>query len=334
MRNLYVMLMPTQSMRIFGPWLLVLPLLAAPLAQSAESYPLRPVRIVVPTGAGGITDILARMIGQKLGERLAQQVIIDNRDGANGIVGSQLVATAAADGYTLLMVYPAHPVNPSLMAKMPYDTVKSFAPIAMVSELGLVLVTNPSLPVKSVRELIAFSKQHPAQINYGAVGAGSLGQLGAELFRSQTGADITHVAYKSSPQIFTALLGGEISIYFVGTISIAVPLVQTGRIRALGVSGTQRLKLLPDVPPIADTVPGFEVRGWNGILAPAGTPRPIIMKVNREIAHIVHTPEFAKHLASEAAVPVGNTPEEFDAIIRADIAKWAKVIKDAGIRAN
>ena len=162
MRNLYVMLMPTQSMRIFGPWLLVLPLLAAPLAQSAESYPLRPVRIVVPTGAGGITDILARMIGQKLGERLAQQVIIDNRDGANGIVGSQLVATAAPDGYTLLMVYPAHPVNPSLMAKMPYDTVKSFAPIAMVSELGLVLVTNPSLPVKSVRELIAFSKQHPA----------------------------------------------------------------------------------------------------------------------------------------------------------------------------
>ena len=321
-------------MRKLGPWLLALPLFTAPLTHAADSYPARPIRLVVPTGAGGITDILARMIGQKLGERLGQQVIIDNRDGANGVVGSQLVATAPPDGHTLLMVYPAHPVNPSLIAKMPYDTVKAFAPITMVSAIGLLLVVNPSLPVKSVRELIAYSKQRPGQLNYGAVGTGSLGQLGAELFRSQTGADITHVAYKSAPQIFTALLGGEISIYFVTTISIAVPLVQAGKVRALGVSSPQRLKLLPDIPAIADTVPGFEVRGWNGILAPAGTPRPVITTLNREIARIVHSPEFGERLASEAAVPIGNTPEEFDAIIRADIAKWAKVIKDAGIRSD
>ena len=321
-------------MKTLASWFFVLPLIAAPPAQSAESYPARPVRIVVPTGAGGITDILARMIGQKLGERLDQQVVIDNRPGASGIVGSQLVATATPDGYTLLMVYPAHPVNPSLIAKLPYNTVKAFVPITMVSSVGLLLVTNAALPVTSVRELIALAKQRPGQINYGAVGVGSLGQLGAELFRFQTGADITHVAYKSSPQILTALLGGEISIYFVATMTGALPLVHAGKLRALGVSTPQRLKLLPDVPPIADTVPGFQVRGWNGLLAPAGTPRPIITMLNREIVRIVHTPEFSERLAADGAVPVGNTPEEFDAIIRADIEKWAKVIKDAGIRAD
>lgn len=321
-------------MKASALWVLVFPFLAAPLAQAADSYPLRPIRVVVPTGAGGITDILARLIGQKLGERLGQQVVIDNRPGASGIVGSQLVAAATPDGHTLLMVYPAHPVNPSLFAKLPYDTVKAFAPVTMVSAVGLLLVASPSLPAKSVRELIALAKQRPGSINYGAVGTGSLGHLGAELFRFQTGADISHVAYKSSPQIFTALLGGEISIYFVATMSSALPLVKAGKLRALGVSTPQRLKLLPDVPPIADTVPGFEVKGWNGILGPAGTPRAIIATLNREIAAIVHTPEFAERLAGDGAVPIGNAPEQFDAIIRADIAKWAKVVKDAGIRAN
>lgn len=321
-------------MKASALWVLVFPFLAVPLAQAADSYPLRPIRVVVPTGAGGITDILARLIGQKLGERLGQQVVIDNRPGASGIVGSQLVAAATPDGHTLLMVYPAHPVNPSLFAKLPYDTVKAFAPVTMVSAVGLLLVASPSLPAKSVRELIALAKQRPGSINYGAVGTGSLGHLGAELFRFQTGADISHVAYKSSPQIFTALLGGEISIYFVATMSSALPLVKAGKLRALGVSTPQRLKLLPDVPPIADTVPGFEVKGWNGILGPAGTPRAIIATLNREIAAIVRTPEFAERLAGDGAAPIGNTPEQFDAIIRADIAKWAKVVKDAGIRAN
>ena len=321
-------------MRALCPCVFLFALLAVPLAQAADSYPVRPVRIVVPTGAGGITDILARMIGQRLGERLGQQIVIDNRPGASGIVGSQIVAAATPDGHTLLMVYPSHPVNPSLISKLPYDTVKAFAPITMVSAVGLLLVVNAALPAKSVRELVTLSKQRPGQINYGAVGTGSLGHLGAELFRFQTGANITHVAYKSSPQIFTALLGGEISVYFVATMSSALPLIQAGKLRALGVSTTQRLPLLPDVPPIAETVPGYEVRGWNGILAPAGTPRPIIARLNREIARIVHTPEFSKRLAGEGAVPIGNTPEQFDAIIRADIVKWAKVIKDAGIRAN
>lgn len=321
-------------MRVFAASLLLAALLAAASAHAADSYPSRPVRIVVPTGAGGITDNLARLIAQRLGERLGQRVVIDNRPGASGILGSQIVATATPDGHTLLMVYPSHPVNPSLISKLPYDTVKAFAPVAMVSALGLLLVVNAALPAKSVRELIALSRQRPGQINYGAVGTGSLGHLGAALFRARTGADITHVGYKSAPEVFTALLGGEISVYFVGTMSTALPLVQAGKLRALGVSTKERLPILPDVPPIADSVPGYEVRGWNGLLAPAATPRPIIDRLNREIVRIVHTPEFSERVAGEGAVPVGNTPEQFDAIIRADIEKWAKVIKDAKIRVD
>ena len=321
-------------MRALGPWLFLSALLAAPSVHSADNYPVRPVRIVVPTGAGGITDILARVIGQRLGEQLGQQVIVDNRPGASGIVGSQIVAAATPDGHTLLMVYPSHPVNPSLISKLPYDTVKAFAPITMVSAIGLLLVVNAALPVTSVRELIELSKQRPGQINYGAVGSGSLGHLGAELFRFKSGADISFVAYKGAPQVFTALIGGEISVYFVATMSSALPLIRAGRLRVLGVSTAQRVAALPDTPPIADTVPGYEVRGWNGLLAPAGTPRPIIERLNRDIVRIVHTPEFAERLAGEGAVAVGNTPQQFDAIIRADIEKWAKVIKDAGIRAE
>jgi tripartite-type tricarboxylate transporter receptor subunit TctC len=309
-------------------------LAANPSAFSGEGYPSRPIRLVVPTGAGGITDILARLVGQRLGEKLGARVLIENRDGANGVVGSQVVANAAPDGYTLVFVYPAHPVNASLIPNLPYDTVKSFSPITMVSSVGLLLVTNPSLPVKTVSELIAFAKSRPGQLNYGAVGVGSLGQLGAELFRFQTGADMTHVAYKSSPQIMTALLGGDISVYFVTTLSSAVPLVKSGKLRALGVSTNDRLRQLPDVPPISDTVPGFDVRGWNGVLGPAGMPRPLISLLNQEIVRIVRLPDFVERLAEDGAVPVGNTPEQFEAVIRSDIAKWAKVIKDAGIKAN
>ncbi len=313
------------------PFVLVM---AAEPSHSADTYPSRPIRIIVPTGAGGITDILARLVGQRLGDRFGARTLIENREGANGVIGSQAVASAAPDGYTLLFVYPAHPVNASLVPNLPYDTVKSFSPITMVSSVGLLLVTNPSLPVRTVADLISLAKQRPGQLNYGAVGTGSLGQLGAELFRFQTGAEMTHIAYKSSPQIMTALLGGDINVYFVTTLSSAVPLVKSGKLRALGVSTSERLKQLPDVPPISDTVPGFDVRGWNGILGPAGMPRPIVSTLSQEIARIVHMPDFVEKLSEDGAMPVGNTPEQFDALIRSDIAKWAKVIKDAGIRPN
>ena len=306
-------------------------LLAAP-ALPADAFPSRPVRVVIPSGAGGVTDILGRVIAQKLTESLGQQVVIDNRPGASGIVGSQIVAKAAPDGYTLLMVFPSHVVNPSLYANMPYDTEKAFAPITLVSAVSTTLVVPADNPAKSMQELIALARTPSAKINYGSVGRGSLGHLASELLRSMTGMNITHVSYKGSPQIMTALLSGEIQMYLIASVGTVQPHLKTGRLRALGVSSAKRLPSLPDVPAIAETVPGYEARGWNGILAPAGTPKAIVDKLNREIVRVLQSPEFLKQLATEGAVPVGNSPAEFAAVIRADIQKWAKVVKEAGIR--
>jgi tripartite-type tricarboxylate transporter receptor subunit TctC len=304
----------------------------AGLAGAADNFPTRPVRMIVPTGAGGVTDVLGRIVAHKLGESLGQQVVIDNRPGASGMVGSNIVATAPPDGYTLLMVFPTHVVNPFLFSKMPYDTEKAFAPITIVSTVSLLLTVNPDLPVKSTQDLIAYAKANPGKLNYGTVGSGSLGHLGAELFRSMSGTRMTQVPYKGSPQILAALIGGEINVYMVASISGVMPQLKSGRARALGVSTRQSLPVLPDVPPIANALPGYEARGWNGILAPAGTPRPVIDKLNREIVKIVRSPEFAQNLANEGAFAMGNTPEEFAAVIRADLKKWSAVIKEAGIK--
>ncbi|MCE9639816.1 MAG: tripartite tricarboxylate transporter substrate binding protein, partial [Betaproteobacteria bacterium] len=225
-----------------------------------------------------------------------------------------------------------HVVNPFLFSSMPYDTVKAFAPITIVSTVSLLLTVNPELPVKSTQELIAYAKANPGKLNYGTVGSGSLGHLGAELFRSMSGTRMTQVPYKGSPQILAALIGGEINMYMIASISGAMPQIKSGRMRALGVSTKQPLPVLPNVPPIADALPGYEARGWNGILAPAGTPKPIIERLHAEISKIVRSQEFAQNLINEGATAVGNTPAEFDAVIRADMKKWAAVIKDAGIK--
>ncbi|MBC7779751.1 MAG: tripartite tricarboxylate transporter substrate binding protein [Proteobacteria bacterium] len=307
--------------------------IAAPtISIGAEAYPSRPIRMIVPTGAGGVTDTLGRVLGQRLTERLGQQVLIDNRPGASGIVGSQIVAKAAPDGYSLLMVFPSHVVNPSLYATMPYDTIKAFAPITMVSSVSTTLLVPGNSRAKSVQDLIALSKEPSSNLNYGSVGRGSLGHLASELLASTSGMNITHVAYKGSPQIMAALLSGEIQMYLIASVGSALPHLQTGRLRALGVSTAKRLPSLPDVPAIAEAVPSYEALGWNGVVAPAGTPGVLIAQLHREIVQIVNTAEFLKLLANEGAVPVGNTPAEFAAAIRADIAKWAKVVQTAGIR--
>ena len=308
------------------------PACAAGVAIAAENFPARPIRMIVPSGAGGVTDVLGRVVAHRLGASLGQQVVIDNRPGASGIVGSQIVASAAPDGYTLLMVFPSHVVNPALFPTMPYDTVKAFAPITIVSTVSLLLTVNADLPVKSTQELIAYAKAKPGQLNYGSVGSGSLGHLGSELFRSMSGTRITHIAYKGSPQILSALIGGEINIYMVASISGVLPQVKAGRVRALGVSTQQPLPLLPNVPPIAEALPGYEARGWNGIFAPAGTPKNIIERLHQEIVKVVRSPEFAQSLAAEGAIAVGNTPAEFNGVIRADMKKWAAVIREAGIK--
>ena len=306
--------------------------LLAPAA-TADTYPTRPIRIVVPTGAGGITDILARIVAQRLGESLDQKVIVENRPGASGIVGSDLVAKSAPDGYTLLMVYPTHPVNPSLHVNLPYDTVKSFAPITMVSGVTLVLAVNASLPARDLRELIVMAKEKPGQLNYSSVGAGSLGHLGAELFRSLAGINITHVPYKGAPQAMMAVLSGEVSMFFDTPITM-LPHLKAGKVRALGVSTKTRQAVFPDVPPIADVVPGYEVLGWNGILAPAGTPQAIIERLNAEIVKALRAPAVIALLATHGVDPIGNTPQQFGATIVGDLEKWATVIKEAGIKAE
>jgi tripartite-type tricarboxylate transporter receptor subunit TctC len=314
------------------PIALVAALAPAASGIAAEAYPVRPIRMIVPSGAGGITDILGRVLAEKLTESLGQQVIVDNRPGASGIIGSHIVAKAAPDGYTLLMVYPSHTVNQSLYRDMPYDTANAFAPITMVSAVAPVLIVSSQSPARTMRELIDLAKAKPGALNHGSVGPGSMGSLSAELLRSLADIRFAQIAYKGSPQALTALISGELDFYFMASVGVVANQVKAGRVRALGVGSKQRVPALPDVPPIGDTVPGYEAGGWNGILAPAGTPRPIIDRLHRELVKIIRSPEFGKVLTREGATPGGNMPAELDAIVRADLAKWAKIIKESGIK--
>ena len=309
-------------------------LLFAAHAAAADVYPNRPIRLVVPTGAGGNTDTFARIVADKLKGPLGQQIIVDNRSGASGIVGSDIVAKAVPDGYTLLMVFPSHPVNPSLYSDLPYDTLKDFAPVTMVTSVTQVLVVNPKLPIHTVKDLIAQAKEKPAQFNHGVVARGSLGDLSAEVFSMMTGAKLTQIAYKGAPQVMTALIGGELQVYFSAPV-VAIPQMKAGRVRALGVSTKKRLSVIPDVPTIAEAgVPGYEVIGWNGILAPAKTPRAIIERLNADIVKVIRTPEVEADILAQGIEPIGNTPEEFGRIIRADVERWGKILKVTKTKAN
>ena len=309
---------------------LIVPTVAAPPGARAQAYPAKPIRIVVPSGPGGITDIVARIVGNRLSERMGQPVLIDNKSGASGIIGTEVVARAQPDGYTLLMVYPSHPVNPSLKAQLPYDTIRDFAPVTTLTTVSLVLLVPPTLPARSVQELIALAKRD--RLTFASVGSGSLAHLGAELFRSKAGIEITHVPYRSSPAAQQALMSGEVSMFFDTPIT-AVPLAKDGRLRALGVSTIKRSELLPDVPTIAEAgVPGYEVLGWNGILAPAATPPAIVQRLNRELCAILEEPDIKQKLAQQGADPAPTDPESFARLIRDDVAKWTEVIRSAGIR--
>ena len=296
-------------------------------ARAADRFPSKPIRLIVPSGAGGNTDVFARVVAEKLKVPLGQTVIVDNRPGASGIVGSDIVANAAPDGHTLLMAFPSHPVNPSLYSNMPYDTPKDFAPITMVTSVTAVLVVNSKLPVNSVKELIAQGLQKPGQFAHGVTGRGSLGYLCAEMFAALTGVRLLEVAYKGAPQSMVALISGEVQVLFLPPV-VTLPQTKAGRIRALGVSSKNRLAIMPDVPTIAEAgVPGYEVTGWNGILAPAKTPRAIIDRLNREIVKVLRSPDVEADIAAQGIEAIGNTPEEFGRIVEADIRKWAKLIK-------
>jgi len=303
----------------------------APFA-TAQNFPVKPIRIIVPLAAGGPGDVLARAVGQKLSEAVGQPVVIDNRPGANTNVGSEFVAKAAPDGYTLLVTASTLTINPSLYASMPFDTVRDFAPITLIATTSLMLVVHPSLPVKSVSELIALAKTRPGQLLYGSAGNGSTLHLAGEMFNTLAGVKLTHVPYKGVTGAFTDLLGGQISLMFPGT-PIALPQAQAGKLRALGTTGAKRAPAAPTLPTIAEAgVPGYEVSVWYGALAPAGTPPAVINRLHAELSRIVQLPDIRERWAGLGAEPVHNTPAQFAAFLKDDLVKWAKVVRASGAK--
>jgi tripartite-type tricarboxylate transporter receptor subunit TctC len=305
---------------------------SAQVSDSAR-YPVRAIRIVVPLAPGGPSDLLARTVGQKMTEAWGQQVVVDNRAGANGIVGCEIVAKSAPDGHTLVMgTTGTHGINASLYSRLPYDTVNDFAPIARVGVSNYVLVAHPSLPVRNVRELVKLAQARPGEITWSS--GGSVSQLAAELFKRSAGIDAVIVPYKGNALAVAATLSGEVSLIF-GGIAQSAPLVKAGRLNAIAVSGLRRSPVMPDVPTVAESgVPGFEAGSWYGLLAPAATPKAIVDRLNREVVRIVQLPDVRERLTAEAfEIPI-DTPEEFAAYIKADVAKWAKVVKASGVKAN
>jgi tripartite-type tricarboxylate transporter receptor subunit TctC len=311
-------------------WLAVSLVLALSASAMAQDYPTRTIKIIVPTGVGGITDLLARLVGKCISDQLGQPVIIDNRSGAGGILGTRAVAQAEPDGYTLLMVFPSHAANPALYASLPYDSEKDFAPISMVTRVSEILLVPNSSPAKSVQELIELARSQP--LNYASVGVGSLAHLATELFLATAGVRMTHIPYRGVPQAQQAVMTGEVAAFFDTPIT-ALPQIRAGTVRALGISTSKRLAVEPDIPTIAEAGNfDYEVTGWNGVLAPANTPRPIIDKLNKTIVAALKTPEIEKLLMEQGLEPAGNSPEEFALIMHADIEKWIRVTREAGIK--
>ena len=306
----------------------------APVAAQG-AYPNKSVKLIVPFPPGGGNDVIGRVIAQKLSDRWGQTVVVDNRAGANGIVGLQALTQSAPDGYTLA-VGAAGPlaVNPSLYARLPYDPIKDFAPITNMVNYPLLLVTHPSVPVKNVRELVALAKAKPDQLSYASPGSGNSGHLAGELFNSMAGVQTVHVPYKGQGPALTDLLSGQVSMLY-SSIPSVIQQVKSGQLRALAVGSAKRLPSLPDIPTLAESgVPGYEAYSWVGLVAPAHTPADIVKKIHRDVSEILKDKEVAEKLNQQGALPVGDTPEEFGLYIKNEIAKWGKVVRDANIKAD
>ena len=298
----------------------------------AQKYPDRPIRLVVASSPGGASDILARLLAEKLGAELKQQVVVDNRGGASGVIGTGIVASAAQDGYTLLIIQPSLTINPYMIKGIPYDAVRDFAPISCVVEAAQIMTVNPKVPAKSVKELIALAKAKPGGVTFGSPGIGTSPHMTAELFKQTAGVDMPQVLFKGSGAAFISLLSGEISAS-VSTVLSAAPHVKSGRIRPLAVTAAQRVKVLPDVPTFVESgLPTFVVSQWFGILAPARTPRPIVDRLYQSIAKVSTTPEFTEQMAAQGVEVVNRKPAEFSDLIRKELAQWSQVIKKAGIK--
>ncbi len=323
----------TVSLRLLA---LVVPAIAllGSTAAPAQDYPSKPIKIIVPFGAGGPADVFSRQLGQHLSESLKQPVVIEDRPGAGSIIGSNEVAKAAPDGYTLLAMSNTHTVNESLLPNKPFQLMRDFVPVAGINSSDLIMVIHPGVPAKNLKEFIALAKSKPGELNYASSGTGTPYHMAGELFKSLSGTNLVHVPHKASGEMRNSVIGGHVQMGFDAITTMASN-VKAGQVRALGTSGTKRSSVLPDVPTIAEAgVPGYESTIWLGIMAPAGTPKAIVDKLNAEINKAINRPEVKAAWDKQGAVPLVMTPAEFDAYLRKDIEKWAKVVKSAGIKAQ
>jgi tripartite-type tricarboxylate transporter receptor subunit TctC len=307
-------------------------LLAAALAAQARAFPDKPVRLVVPYSAGGSTDLISRALGQKLSEMWGQTVVIDNRPGGSTIIATDIVAKSAPDGYTLLVTTTSFTIVPSLTDRLPYDPAKDFEPITLINTTPLVLVVNPGVPAKSVKELIALAKARPGELNFGSAGSGGSNHLAGELFNVMAGVKIVHVPYKGNAPALNDLVGGHVDIVFNGLTS-AVPLIKAGRLRPLAVTSLTRSSALPDIPTLDELgLKGFQAVAWNGLSAPVRTPKDVIRRIHADVLKVIRSPEFVERLTAEGSDAVGDSPEQFAAFLQEETARWNKLIKFANIK--
>lgn len=321
-----------KTMSLAGRWLCAAILAVTALLVQAQDYPTRPIKLVIPYPPGGIADTFARALAQQLSEQLRQPVVAENKPGGSAIVGAEAVAKSAPDGYTLFLgSISSLAINVGMFKKLPYDPLKDFAPVSMAFYTPLFLVVNPEVPAHSVRELVAYAKAHPGAVNFGSVGYGSSIHLAGELFKSIAGINIVHVPYKGSSQVLPDLVGGRVQMEFDGGTFLAQ--VKAGKLRLLAVTSSKRLESVPDTPTMAEAgIPGYEMEIWFGVVAPAGTPKPVIDRLAREIAEVVKQPAFRRRFVESGIEPVSDTPEDFAELIARDIRKWVRLVKDAGVR--
>ncbi|MSQ64605.1 MAG: tripartite tricarboxylate transporter substrate binding protein [Betaproteobacteria bacterium] len=301
------------------------------LARAQEDYPSRPIRLITPAAQGGTTDLLARVFGAKLSEAFKQQVLVDNRASASGVVAGEMVVSAKPDGYTLLLAYHQHTVNAALNPKLPYHPVNSFTPITQLTSAAQLLVVNASSPPKSLNEFIAWTKGHPGPLNFGSAGIGSGGHLAGELYKQMTGVKAEHVPYKGSGPALMALLGNEYHFNFAGLQAVQ-PQVRAGRLRAIAVTSPRRIAVMADVPAVAEALPGFEIVGWYGIIGPAKMPEAIAARLHGELVKILNHADVRERIVTDGSEPVGNSPEAFRQFMLADTVKWAKLVKESGAK--
>jgi len=306
-------------------------LLVAAGAAHPQDYPSRPIRLITPAAPGGTTDLLARLVGAKLGEIFGQPVIVDNRASASGIIAGEMTAKAPPDGYTLLLAYHQHTINAALNPLLPYHPVNDFTPITQLTRAGLLLVVNPSSPPRTLQEFVAWTKQRSGELNYGSAGLGSGGHLAGELYKQMAGIKAEHIPYKGTGPALMDLIGGRYDYNFAG-IQGAQTQVRAGKLRALAVTTPQRNPAMPELPAVAEALPGYEVVGWYGVIGPAGMPAPLAGRIHDELVRVLAQPDVRERILSDGSEPVGNTPREFREFMTADLAKWAKVVKQSGAK--